>query len=166
MAKKEACLKNHLFTEDNTYLSKENRRHCKTCRRERMRLKRKDNVRVGRGINNSSKTHCKKGHEFTEANTGNWKNKRVCKACAKLNADWQRLRKYGLDKDSYEELLKKQKNQCVICEREFTVTPHIDHDHETGKVRGLLCYPCNSGLGQFEDDIGRLKRAIKYLKQS
>jgi len=165
MAKETKCPQGHFYTEENTYVSKDNRKHCKLCRKERMRLRRKDDIRVGRGVNNSSKTHCKKGHKFTKANTGNWGNKRVCKTCAKLNADWQRLKKYGLTKESYENLIKKQNNKCFICERKFTKTPHIDHSHGTGKVRGLLCYPCNSGLGQFEDDIDRLKRAVKYLKQ-
>lgn len=39
----------------------------------------------------------------------------------------------------------------------------IDHDHKTGKIRGVLCFPCNKALGFMEDDIERLKNAIKYL---
>jgi hypothetical protein len=163
MAVKETCPHGHVYDDENSYIDKRGYKHCKTCRSERMRERRKDNPKVGRGTNNSSKTHCPKGHPYDSSNTTCWRNKRICKACAKLNADWQRLRKYGLDKDSYEDLLKNQENLCVICAKEFVTTPHIDHDHETGEVRGLLCYPCNSGLGQFEDDIDRLKRAIKYL---
>jgi len=166
MVLKKACPQGHRYTDENSYIDKRGYTHCKTCRSDRMKVRRKNNPRVGRGINNSSKTHCPKGHPYDSLNTQYWRNKRICKACAKLNADWQRLRKYGLTKDSYQNLLEKQNNLCVICTKEFTTTPHVDHDHSTGKVRGLLCYPCNSGLGQFEDDIDRLKRAIKYLKQS
>lgn len=163
MTTKYKCPKGHKYTEENLYVDSRGYKHCKTCRKERMRLRRKDTKRVGRGINNSSKTHCAKGHPYNDSNTTYWRNKRICKSCAKINADWQRLKKYGLDKTSYEVLLKKQKNNCAICLQEFVSTPHIDHDHKTGKVRGLLCYPCNSGLGQFDDKIDRLKRAIKYL---
>lgn len=164
MVKKEQCPNGHTYTDKNVYVDKRGYNHCKTCRKERMRFRRESNLRVGRGTNNSSKTHCPKGHPYNDSNTTYWRKKRICKACAKANADWQRLKKYGLDKDSYEVLLQKQKNKCAICTKEFISTPHVDHNHKTGKVRGLLCYPCNSGLGQFEDDIDRLKRAIKYLK--
>ena len=165
MALKTKCPKGHRYTNQNSYTDKRGYGHCKTCRVERMWKRRENNPRVGRGINNSSKTQCPKGHLYDSANTLYWRNKRICKACAKINANWQRLKKYGLDKGSYLILLEKQKDKCAICLKEFLSTPHIDHDHVTGSVRGLLCYPCNSGLGQFEDNIDRLKRAIKYLKK-
>ena len=49
----------------------------------------------------------------------------------------------------YLEELKKQKSKCLICEKEMN-SPQVDHDHKTGKYRGILCIPCNNGLGVYE----------------
>lgn len=58
----------------------------------------------------------------------------------------------------------KQDNKCAICSEEFSNTPHTDHDHNTGSVRGLLCRTCNTGLGCFKDSLVALKNAIDYLE--
>jgi hypothetical protein len=85
---------------------------------------------------------------------------------AKNNRDW-RLRQYGVTQEEYDLLFKKQKGCCKIC---GTKKPGhrknfcVDHDHETGKVRGLLCSRCNFGIGLFDDDVGVLKKAIRYLE--
>lgn len=61
-----------------------------------------------------------------------------------------------------------QDGLCAICKAPETPEPkgnlHVDHDHTSGRVRGLLCFPCNAGLGSFKDDIERLEAAIEYLK--
>ena len=51
---------------------------------------------------------------------------------------------------------------CLICSRAPAV--HVDHDHATGAIRGMLCFNCNGGLGQFKDDIDVMVRAIDYLR--
>lgn len=53
---------------------------------------------------------------------------------------------------------------CYICNR-WTTRIGLDHCHETGAVRGWLCFPCNAGLGQFSDDVARLRSAISYLEK-
>lgn len=77
-----------------------------------------------------------------------------------------RVRRYGLTALDYEELAEHQGGVCAICGR----PPHsgysrlaVDHDHATGRVRGLLCMQCNWGLGQFGDNPDRLAGAIRYL---
>jgi hypothetical protein len=72
--------------------------------------------------------------------------------------------------EQYEELLRQQNGVCAICGRPEIRTYNgkvknlsVDHDHETGEVRGLLCYKCNLGIGQFEDSIELLDKAKKYL---
>nr|WP_284290868.1 ubiquitin-like protein Pup [Angustibacter aerolatus] len=53
---------------------------------------------------------------------------------------------------------------CPICRRSLGERPHVDHDHVSGAVRGLLCFTCNAGLGNFADDVARLRRAIEYVE--
>lgn len=60
-------------------------------------------------------------------------------------------------------LLPAQNGRCAICKEFFTGTPNVDHDHQTGVVRGLLCHGCNVGIGFLKDDIRLLKSAIVYL---
>ena len=69
------------------------------------------------------------------------------------------------------EMLYQQNNKCAICGAEFGVNhikdyPHVDHDHNTGVVRGLLCLKCNAGLGLFGDNIDNLVSAICYLEEN
>lgn len=59
--------------------------------------------------------------------------------------------------------LELQDGKCAICKEPMDQS-YIDHDHETGEVRGLLCHRCNSGLGFFNDDPQRLLAALEYLR--
>jgi hypothetical protein len=72
-------------------------------------------------------------------------------------------RKYGIDRARVEQMLDEQGGLCLICQRDLAGKGHVDHDHETGEVRGILCFPCNGGLGQFRDDKELLLRAVQYL---
>lgn len=74
-----------------------------------------------------------------------------------------RLRTYGLSQECYDTLLERSGGLCEICQVEEAV--HIDHCHGTGEVRGLLCQQCNHGLGNFQDDVNLLAKAVKYLKR-
>lgn len=74
-------------------------------------------------------------------------------------------RRFGLTLDQYDEMLQSQGGGCALCNRlpRPGKALHVDHDHETGRVRGLLCFTCNNALGDFEDDPARLGAAISYL---
>ena len=63
----------------------------------------------------------------------------------------------------YEEMLAAQGGGCAICGEEAEGSLHVDHDHVTGKVRGLLCVRCNNALGQFQEDPALIVRALAYL---
>ena len=77
-------------------------------------------------------------------------------------------RQYGITVGKYEEMLSEQGGVCAICRS--APKPgrrlHVDHDHETERIRGLLCFTCNNALGDFADDTGRLQTAIGYLLTS
>jgi len=87
---------------------------------------------------------------------------KICKSCAE--DDYLP----GLSIERYDSLIDKYGAACMIC---GTGSPGIrgrfciDHDHETNKIRGLLCSNCNNGLGQFKDSIPVLMSAISYLRR-
>lgn len=77
------------------------------------------------------------------------------------------LRTYGITLQHYYEIYQYYNGCCVICEKPlelFSHQTHIDHDHEDGSIRGILCENCNRGLGMFKDSTNLLLRAINYLK--
>lgn len=77
-----------------------------------------------------------------------------------------RLYKYGLESKEYKQLLIEQAGRCKICKRAGGRKLVIDHSHETGKVRGLLCQSCNTALGKFQDSPFILLAAIHYLNST
>jgi len=80
----------------------------------------------------------------------------------------QYRRRYGLTHQTLE-ILRQTFPNCPICGKPLVwdgpkfSKPHVDHDHQTGKVRGLLCGRCNVGLGSFDDDPKRVMEAMMYL---
>lgn len=83
---------------------------------------------------------------------------------SKSGAAVRRKKKYGIPRAEYEAMVEAQQGRCAICGE----VPHdknlrVDHDHATGKVRGLLCPQCNAGLGNFRDSFTRMQRAFGYL---
>lgn len=82
------------------------------------------------------------------------------------NPLYQRLYRYGVTAEQYEALIDAQAGLCAICR---TAEPggkggwHVDHCHETGKVRGLLCHHCNIAIGYFKDDPALIRAGIDYV---
>lgn len=74
-------------------------------------------------------------------------------------------RTYGLAPGEYEAMLERQGGVCAICgKRPVTIRLAVDHDHVTGRVRGLLCKRCNRALGLWEGDVERMERLILYIR--
>lgn len=100
-------------------------------------------------------------------------SRKTCRMCRNhLYSRGPKLRRrqlkylYGITPEQYDEMLKAQGGVCKIClgpDNGPWKRLAVDHCHKTGRVRGLLCAKCNKGLGQFEDDPERLKKAITYL---
>ena len=81
-------------------------------------------------------------------------------------ARWAAVKsKYGITREDYDLLLASQGGACAICRDRPKANKrlYVDHDHDTGVVRGLLCHPCNTGLGMFKDDSSILVAAAGYL---
>jgi hypothetical protein len=78
--------------------------------------------------------------------------------------------KYGLTPELYVEMLSRQDFKCAICGTDKPSNKdiyfHVDHDHATNEIRGLLCLKCNMGLGYFNDNIKTLSNAIRYLRDN
>lgn len=78
--------------------------------------------------------------------------------------------KYGITDEQYQVMLQEQNGVCAICKqiskrKDRIINLSIDHNHKTGRIRGLLCTQCNQGLGSFKDSKEQLKAAISYLEQ-
>ena len=70
---------------------------------------------------------------------------------------------YGITPEDYDLMYEQQKGNCAVCGT-FKARLFVDHSHEDGKVRGLLCTNCNTGIGMFHDNTDHLKKAIEYLQ--
>jgi len=145
------CKKGHQYTSENTWLRVHKDGHssrvCKMCRKE-------------------------SAHRFAEANperrreySRNWarNNPRKDTYDYATRRD-RRLRcEYGITSDQYDQMLSDQEGRCAIC-NDYMSVPCVDHNHETKKVRGLLCRACNAGIGQLRDDPEIVACALRYLK--
>ena len=67
----------------------------------------------------------------------------------------RQLKKFGIDMEKYQAMFLSQNGKCALCGKESSRTLHVDHCHKTGKVRGLLCGPCNLALGIVEEIGGK-----------
>jgi hypothetical protein len=149
------------------------RYRCKECQRVRWRERDRERNRTEyfkkRDQSPAKKEYIKK-RDKKRAAEGYYKEKWVNTSPAerKRHARQAKYRKYGLTNKEFAEMLKAQDNACAICGRvpkgrEKALA--VDHDHDTGKVRSLLCGRCNMGLGYFQDDSALLKKAQAYLRK-
>jgi hypothetical protein len=82
----------------------------------------------------------------------------TCKSCVKSNSKRK--------KEHYDRLYSLQDGRCAICDAhrlELTKDFAVDHCHTTGQIRELLCNACNTGIGYFDDDVDKMRKAVKYI---
>jgi hypothetical protein len=114
----------------------------------------------------TSKKMCPNGHNKRRVSTNNCV---VCEEeCNRKRRDavrWARYKKlYNISADDFHRMMESQDGLCAICDSELSsVHTHVDHCHDTGVVRGLLCSRCNQAIGLMDEDMSRLDKAKKYL---
>jgi hypothetical protein len=166
------CKRKHPLLGDNVFITPDGLRLCATCRRDRQ-------VKKNAKYVPKKKSTPEERKERSRASKARYRNSPKGQAAQKayyersreehlVNMRDRMLSEYGLGGISgYDALLAKQCGRCAICSvlmsecvRRFAV----DHNHDTEKVRGLLCFRCNAGIGKFNDDPELLKLAVAYLE--
>lgn len=98
-----------------------------------------------------------------------WKMTAAPKRMRKHRENMDHLKRYGLTKEQYLEMMEAQRSGCAICGGSSGSSRNrrvlcVDHCHHTGKIRGLLCDNCNKGIGCLKDDVGLVRKALLYLE--
>jgi len=135
---------------------------CKICKKEKLL---EDFVKVTSRCRNERRDICKDCARQLAKNHGVTEERKAIVKNAKLKAT------YGITLEQYNTMIVNQGNRCKICNKSFInedkiLRINIDHDHITGKIRGILCSKCNSILGYASDNITILMNAVKYLEDN
>ena len=148
-----SCRNGHAKTSENTYIRKNGYTECRPCSREAARRYKKGIPGI---ISERSKEYYDRNREEI-LKRGNAYNK------SPEGKNRYYLRKYDITYEEYLTKCEEQEHSCAICSETKPLV--VDHSHETGKARGLLCFNCNTGLGYFSDSSETLKQAREYLKK-
>ncbi len=86
----------------------------------------------------------------------------------KVHREYMLVSQYGITEDQFQKMLEQQGGKCALCPVVFSSEGRrnlcVDHDHDTGRVRGLLCARCNTSIGQLGDNADGLRKALAYLE--
>ncbi len=108
------------------------------------------------------------GDNYSKANAKSKHN--VCSTCIKPQKRSAAIKYlYGITQDQYNTMFDDQEGCCKCCGRhqtEFKRRLAVDHVHDTGVIRGLLCMHCNTGIGKLGDDLEGVMRAVRYLQDA
>lgn len=139
------CKRGHSRNEENTYIRPNGQHECRVCHRDAHR----------QSYHKNPKKHQIRRRETRLLNSTE----------ENLSRRNRRLRKYGITPEKYDLLFQQQGGKCAIC-GSTSIGRHlsVDHDHKDGRVRGLLCIKCNTGLGMLNDDYDIVVAASEYIR--
>jgi Recombination endonuclease VII len=151
------------------------RQYCSTCKTWKLRAEfyerdmHRNMVRCKECTNTKTRAYAKANPMLTKQRKAAWHNAIQPSGLTK-NKEMHLRKGYGLSGDDFSVLLKAQGYKCGCCGGPFAANSHkrpmhVDHDHRTGKVRGILCGGCNLILGHAKDSVEVLQRAIFYLQK-
>jgi hypothetical protein len=148
---------------------------CKTCNLEYDR-KRREKLKIV--VEYKTCSRCKQTKHSSNF-TSRYRNKdglrSECKECSHKESKIYRDKKpsqrylarirqrYGLEEEEYNKMLDKSNGKCEICGEHVKLV--VDHNHTTGKVRGLLCHSCNAAIGLFKENKDSIRNSIEYLEK-
>lgn len=127
------------------------RRFCPSCQA----VKPLEDFPLNRASRSGRGGYCKPCH--------NVKGKQVYERLYGGTREYHLRRRYGITGAQYDQLVADQGGVCALCRQR--APQHVDHDHLTGRVRGVLCSCCNQGLGNFRDDAATLRQAADYVER-
>jgi hypothetical protein len=106
-----------------------------------------------------------KRREYMRAYLQKWRKLDYVKIARKRQRRTSLIRSYGISVQEYQRLLEHQQGVCAVCRQQCKTYEHlsVDHNHATGKVRGLLCAKCNVALGMLNEDRERIAMLLNYL---
>ena len=151
---------------------RKSKKYCKSCKK-RMPLEHFDihMAKSGKIMLVCSITYKKNGYKLPGSKKGKYQPRLKSLNYERNSKEYKRDRflekRYGINLEQYNSILKEQGNCCAICKKskdEFDKSLCVDHCHQTGQIRGILCLKCNKALGHFKDNIDNLKFALEYIK--
>jgi len=145
------CRNGHLYDEKNTAFDSNGSRRCRKCAMQRNNRWRENNPEKVLGIRRRA---ARKVLEWRRTNHNR---------CLAIGYKSRLKRQYGMTIEDLDVLLETQEYRCKICKREVRL--HVDHDHKSGKVRGLLCGSCNRAIGLLQDSVDVVRNAVAYLEE-
>ncbi len=129
------------------------------------------------GISNSCKS-CRSAHnkamrikdpEKFKKRSADYYKKNRNKVIARTR-NYAILNKYGITSEQYDQMLQDQGGVCAVCQKDQSYRErtnlYVDHYHQSGEIRGLLCQKCNTGIGMLGDDLDSLLKAVSYLEKA
>ena len=164
---KECCNCKRVLDVNNYHKSSKSRdgfsSRCRSCESDRKKVAKEKDPELALRKREQHKVWYRKNKEYKDLQNKTWREENKSKFRSS-----NLKRRFGITHEQFEDILKTQDNKCAICGVDQDVCGKylcIDHDHETGKIRGLLCDLCNRALGQFQDNLEVLKKAVEYKEK-